>query len=128
MKITQVVLFTLLISTVFGGCIWIDDDNGSYVPGGNGEETIIYINRTEFVIDNYIDGDLVGSVGPYDTFHVYSQYLDGRHSYESLCRDCDLTWGPTVFTLWDGEEFRIYLEETGMRFESSSNKIHKNLL
>ncbi|MCD4653320.1 hypothetical protein K8T06_05240 [bacterium] len=118
MKITRIVLLTVLVSGILVGCIWIDDDNDCYIPSGNAEEVVIYINMTSYIIDNYIDGDLVGSVGPDATLHVYSHYLDGQHMYESICQNCDLTWGPTTFTLRDGETFRIYLEKTGMRFRT----------
>ena len=106
---------TVIALLVTGGCIWIDDDgpSGSY---HDDEETVIYINRTGYFIDNLIDGEFVGTVGPDSTLHITSRYLDGRHEYYSEARDAGLTWGPTMFTLYDGEVFRIYLEETGMSF------------
>lgn len=106
----------LVIMLYINGCIWIDDSSPGYV---NEEETVVYINRTDYVVDNYINGEFVGAVNPFSILHVYSRYLDGRNEYYSVCRDCSLTWGPTFFTLYDGEIFKIYLEETGMRSESA---------
>ncbi|MGB3975989.1 MAG: hypothetical protein WBM02_10990 [bacterium] len=104
----------VLIITSLGGCIWIDDSPDHY----NAEETIVYINRTDYLVDNYINGEYVGSVNPFSTFYVYSRYLDGRNEYYSVCRDGTLFWGPTYFTLYDGEVFKIYLEESGMYSQS----------
>ncbi len=104
----------ILIMVFIGGCIWIDDRPAYY----NAEETIIYINRTDYLVDNYINGEYVGSVNPYSTFHVYSRHLDGRNEYYSVCRDGALSWGPTIFTLYDGETFKIYLENSGMYSQS----------
>ncbi len=101
-------ILPMLISLT--GCIWVDDRPGYY----NAEETVIYINRTNYIVDNYINGEYVGAVMPFDRLYVYSRYLDGRNEYYSVCRDCHLEWGPTFFTLYDGEVFRIYLESTGM--------------
>ncbi|MBN1878764.1 hypothetical protein JW823_01520 [bacterium] len=111
----QYARFIILVIVVLGGCIWIDDDGS---PGINpdAEETIIYINRTGLFVDNMIDGEFVGTVGPDSTLYITSRYLDGQHEFYSVAQDGNLSWGPTVFTLYDGEVFRIYLEETGMTF------------
>lgn len=111
----RILVAVLIIGIQCGGCIWIDDDDGIYIPGGELEETVLYINRTGYFIDNIIDDEFVGTVGPYETLRVVSMHLDGPHVFYSTCRDCSLTWGPTTFTLGEGEIFRIYLEESGMR-------------
>ncbi len=110
---------TILVALVLGGCIWVDDD-GSRNGFPDYEETVIYINRTDWFVDNMIDGQLVGTVGPQESLRIQSWDLEGRHEFYSIARDTDLTWGPTVFTLYDGETFRIYLEETGMNFQRRS--------
>jgi len=105
----------VLSLVVMGGCIWLDDgdsNNGYY----NDEETVVYVNRTAYLVDNYIDGEFAGTVEPFQSLSIYSRNLDGRHEFYSVCRDCSLSWGPTYFTLYEGEVFRIYLEETGMNF------------
>ncbi|MBN1296346.1 hypothetical protein JXA80_06170 [bacterium] len=104
--------FVLLVMVVSGGCIWIDDEDDG-PPCCNLDETVIYINRTGFVVDNIIDDQPVGSVGPDETLTIVSPDLDGQHEYTSFSRDGSLTWGPTYFTLRDGEVFRIYLETSG---------------
>jgi hypothetical protein len=114
MKQVRHYLVLIVITVVFGGCIRVDGSPSYY----NSEETVIYINRTGHVVDNYINGEYVGAVQPYDRLYVYSHYLDGTNEYHSVCRDCNLEWGPTFFTLHDGEVFRIYLEQTGMYFET----------
>jgi hypothetical protein len=116
MKPIKTIPVILLVMLVVNGCIWIDDDGPGYT---NAEETVVYINRTDYVVDNYINDEFVGAVNPFSTLNVYSRYLDGRNEYYSACRDCSLTWGPTFFTLYDGEVFKIYLEETGMQSESA---------
>ena len=116
----QMMAAVMLFAASLGGCIWIDDDDGVYIPGGELEETVIYINRTAHTIDNTIDDAYVGSIGPGGSLEVVSLTLDGPHVYFSTCRGCDLTWGPTTFSLREGEVFRIYLEETGMRGSSAS--------
>jgi len=114
---TRFIILTLISSLILAGCIWIDDDGGDvYIPTGNAEEEVVYINNTGKLVDNYIDDELVGSVSPYDTMRIYSIHLDGTHSFYSQSRDLQLTWGPTMFTLGDGEIFTIYLEETGMKY------------
>lgn len=113
--IRQVAVLVTVVIAVLGGCIWIDDD-GTAIVYPNLEETVIYINRTEWYVDNMIDGEFVGTVAPGSTLRVASLDLDGPHEFYSTARDTGLTWGPTTFTLYDGEEFKIYLEETGMSF------------
>ncbi|GEM_PF-6669339 len=103
-------LFAIILMTVWG-CIWIDDDDDDccdeYV------EEIIYINRTVYQVDNYIDDVYVGTVAADTELHVFGDNYEGRHTFFSDCVNCSLSWGPTQFTLREGETFRIFLEEGG---------------
>jgi hypothetical protein len=107
------ILVLIAVLMTWSGCIFVDDGDDHH-HSINLEETVIYINRTGYSIENYIDGDFVGTVAPNTELYVYDYYFDGRHEFYSHCLDCDLEWGPTEFVLYDGEVFRVYLELAGM--------------
>lgn len=109
----KIALALMMTSFFFSGCIWIDDDDDNHYYQ-NYEETIIYINNTSYSVDNFIDDEFVGAVAPNTELRVYGYDYDGSHKFYSKCIDCSLEWGPTYFTIRDGETFKIYLETSGM--------------
>lgn len=104
--------FVLLTVLTVSGCIWIDDDDDDGCCDELVEE-IIYVNQTAYQIDNFIDDEYVGTVAPNTELHVFNDEYDGRHAFFSDCVNCSLSWGPTQFTIREGETFRIYLEDSG---------------
>lgn len=108
-------LILLLIIPMMQGCIWIDDDDDDEHWQHNDEERIMYINRTDCEVENFIDGRYVGTVRAWDTMNEYGHEYDGTHTFRSSATDCDAEWGPDEFNIHDGETFRIYLEDGYMR-------------
>jgi len=106
------ILLILLITICISGCIWIDDDDDDYY-GSNDREHIVYINRTDCSVENFIDRYNVGIVEPWSELHLYDWDYEGYHMFHSVCLDYDLEWGPDEFFIRDGETFRIYLEPDG---------------
>jgi hypothetical protein len=91
-----------------GGC-YIDDDCRFC---GDLTEIIRYENRTDFLVDNFIDGRYVGTVPRLGVLEVEGDY-EGRRLFESESTEGDLVWGPTELRVRDGELLVLQLTEDG---------------
>lgn len=106
------IMLGILVVILMSGCIWIDDDHDDYCCN-NYEEEIVYVNHTNYSVDNFIDDEFVGSVTPDSELHVFGYDYDGYHVFYSRCINFEFEWGPDEFFIYDGETFTIYLEMDG---------------
>ena len=90
-----------------GGC-YIDDHCRFC---GDDLETIRYENHTDLLVDNFIDGEYVGTVSRQGRLDVDGDY-EGRHVFESSTPGDELHWGPTEFRIGNGELFVLDLTDS----------------
>ena len=105
--------FLIMMVILLQGCIWVEDDHENCC--WNEMETIVYVNQTGYEIDNYIDGSFVGTVIPRSDLAVYGEDYQNYHTFYSATSGGEREWGPTEFYVQDGETFKIYLEDGGLR-------------
>ncbi len=99
-------LFGLLLgASVFAaGCVIIDDGYGGY----DETEIIRFQNYTGLRVDNYIDEIFVGAVPAFGSIEIEGDY-EGIHLFESWGEDDLMHWGPSEFSILDGEIFVVDL-------------------
>jgi len=104
------ILLAFVLVVLVSGCVWFEDDDDDCNHCNEYREHIIYINHTDYAIDNYINDVYVGSCTPLSDLHVYGDGYEGYSMYFSACNGCDLEWGPTEFFVEQGGILRIILE------------------
>jgi hypothetical protein len=98
-----------LLAVALGGCIFIDpDDDHDWRY-----ERIVWDNHTPYHIDNYLDGEFIGTVAPYDELTFRHRHLEGYRTFYSEAIEVETTWGPDEFYVDDGETFILDLYEGG---------------
>lgn len=104
-SVVLALILVVMISMLTQSCIIVRDDDDDDDP----LEKIRYINNTPYKVDNYIDDRYRGSVEPWSTYNVYGDF-EGTHKYFSEAVESTWEWGPSYFSLRDGQSFDIYLD------------------